>query len=177
VNLEQLTEQMAGSQPTPAAGTAATVVLELSLALLAKAVARSGGDGPILALTSQVRALRRRLDGEDDRVETTYAAALDALAAGDREAIGSRVGEALDAVVRLAGTAADVAELAQAVADRCDPVVRPDAAAAAALAASAAVVGAHLAGLNLLAAADERAARARALADAAQASAAAALAT
>ena len=177
MHLEELTERMSAPEPTPASGTAATVVLELALALVVKVVARSGNDGPMGALTSQVRAVHRRLEGEGDRVEATYTAALDALAAGDRLAIGQGVGEALDAVLRLGGTAADVAELARAVADRCDPVARPDAAAAAALAAAAAAVAAHLAGLNLLAAADERAGKARALADAAAASAAAALAT
>jgi hypothetical protein len=128
VHLEELTERMSAPEPTPASGTAATVVLELALALVAKVVARSGNDGPMGGLTSQVRAVHRRLEGEGDRVEATYTAALDALAAGDRIAIGQGVGEALDAVLRLAGTAADVAELARAVADRCDPVARPDAA-------------------------------------------------
>jgi len=176
VDIEQLIERLAGSDPTPAAGTAAATVLDMALALSTKAVIRTSDAGPTGALAAQIAALRRRLATDGERVELTYAAALAALATGERVSIGEHVGEALDALLVLAGSATDVAELARTVADSCAPVARPDAASAAILAAAAAAVAAHLAGLNLLAPIDERAARARSLATAAQASAAAALA-
>src|SRR4051794_22264014 len=157
MNLSSLLDDIAGGAPTPAAGTACAVVLELALALATKSVARSGDDGHLAAMGSQVRALRRRVGAEGVAVERSYATAVEALGSGDREQIGATVGDALDALVALAGTAADVAELARAVADACEPAARPDAAAGSALAASAAAVAAHLAGLNLLASLDERA--------------------
>jgi formiminotetrahydrofolate cyclodeaminase len=78
--------------------------------------------------------------------------------------------------LEIAEAASDVAEVAAVVAERCDGLVRADAAGAAALAAGAAAAAAHLVGANLTVKPDDpRLLQARRVADDARYSASRAL--
>ena len=132
------------------------MVLSLAVALCEKAARRTAAGGPG-AVVSQAGALARRSASAAEEVERSYDAALRALAAGERQAIGEGVAAALDALVALARAAADVVQLAVSVAAECDPAARPDAEAAATLAVAVAQVASQLAAVNLLAGHDERA--------------------
>ena len=102
------------------------------------------------------RAARRprRRDAE------AFTAALDALATGSED-LQPRLEAAAAVPLEIAETAADVAEAGLHVAERCDGLLRADAAGAAALAAGAALAAAHLVRANLsLAPDDERVRRA-----------------
>ena len=163
MDLDLLLTELRSEAPTPACGTACGVVLSLAIALCEKAARRTAGGGRG-AVISQAGTLARRSTGAAAEVERSYDAALRALALGERRAIGEGVGAALDALVGLARAAADVVQLAVSVGAECDPAVRPDAEAAATLAASVAHIASQLAAVNLLAGRDERARTAAAVA-------------
>ena len=92
------------------------------------------------------------------------------------ESPGPELAERMDSAaavpLEIAETAADIAEAAGLVAERCDGVLRADAAGAAALAAGAALAAAHLVRANLTVTVDDpRLARAMRAADDARGSA------
>jgi formiminotetrahydrofolate cyclodeaminase len=87
-----------------------------------------------------------------------------------------RLAHAAEVPLEIARKAADVAEAAALVAERCDGVLRPDAAGAAALASGAALAAASLVRANLVVTPDDpRLAQASRAVDDARASAARAL--
>lgn len=152
----------------PAAGPLAAVVTAEAAAVVA-AVARFSGDEAAAAQAESLRARARPLAAADAEA---YAAAAARLASreGDDFALGRALEDAADVLLEIADAAADVAELAALVADRCRPALRPDAAAAAMLAEASARAAAHLVEVNLAVEQDDqRSRRCRAAVDAAAA--------
>lgn len=157
---------------TALAGPLAATVVEEAAALLSE-LAREFGDE---AAAAQADALRARAAALAHADEAAYAAAAGLLVGRDGHdfELGRALDEAAAVPLRIAETAADVAELAAALADRVVPDARPDLAGAALLAEGAARAAAHLVEVNLaVSAGDERLQRARAAASAAAAAAAA----
>jgi formiminotetrahydrofolate cyclodeaminase len=74
-----------------------------------------------------------------------------AYAGGDSASLRDSLGEAMEAPLRIAELAGEVAELAARAAESADHDLRPDAAAAGALAAASARAAAHLVSINLTA--------------------------
>lgn len=155
---------------TALAGPLAATVVEQAAALLAE-LAREFGDE---AAAVQADALRVRAAGLAHADETAYVAAAGLLVERDGRdfELGRALDEAAAVPLRIAEAAADVAELAAALADRVVPDTRPDLAAAALLAEGAARAAAHLVEVNLgVSPGDDRLRRARAAAAAAAAAA------
>jgi formiminotetrahydrofolate cyclodeaminase len=107
----------------------------------------------VVAQAETLRARAAPLAQEDAHA---YGEALDALRApkGDDperrdHAIGEALGRAADVPLRIAVVAADIAALAAETAERCNPNLRGDAAAAAVLAEAGARVAANLVVINL----------------------------
>jgi len=152
----------------PAAGPLAAVVTSEAAAVVA-AIARLSGDEAGAAQAESLRARAQPLAAADAEAYVAAAAQL-ARPAGDDFALGRLLEEAADVLLSIADAAADVAELAGAVADRCSPPLRPDAVGAATLAEAAARAAAHLVEINLaVTPTDARTARARAAVEAASA--------
>jgi len=155
---------------TALAGPLAASVVEQSAALLAE-LAREFGDD---AAAAQADSLRVRAAGLAQADAAAYAAAT--LLLIDREGRDFELGRALDEAaavpLRIAETAADVAELAAALSDRVVPDARADLGGAALLAEGAARAATHLVEVNLaVSPGDERLRRARAAVEAARAAA------
>jgi formiminotetrahydrofolate cyclodeaminase len=124
---------------------------------------------------AQAIALAERLATLSNADAKVFTAALEALAQGTPD-LQERLEAAAAVPVEIAETAADVAEAGLHVAERCDGLLRADAAGASALAAGAAMAAAHLVKSNLvLGADDERVRRAFKAADDARYSASRAL--
>jgi formiminotetrahydrofolate cyclodeaminase len=158
----------AGSAAADTAGTAAQIV-----ASVARESAQSWSGAR--AAAAQAAALASRLAMLADADADAFAAALDALTHGSPDLQG-RLEAAAAVPVEIAETAADVAEAALHVAERCDGLHRADAAGAAALAAGAALAAAYLVRTNLaLAPDDDRVRKAFRAADSARYSASQAL--
>ena len=137
LRVRELLEETAAASVTPAGGAAAAVAVGLAAALTAMAA----------------RCSRESWDGSEG---------------ADDEALGRALERAAEIPSGLAEAAADALELAVHVADRCDPAVRADAVAAAELARAAARIGSGIVAVNLATRpGDERAERARRLAEAA----------
>ena len=134
-------------------------------------------------VAAQARALRGRLVrlAADDTI--AYATVLSALRAADGTAerdfdLGRALIGAAEVPLQIAEAAADVAELAALAATEGKGTLRPDAAAAAALAEASARASAHLVDVNLATVAgDDRSGRVAELAAAAEAARARALDT
>ena len=170
-----LLADLAGEAPAPASGSAAALVGALAAALVAKAARNSRAWDDAGGAIAQAELLRSRLEELVQADSDAYEAALAALhlphelAARDRNILlGTTLARAADVPLAIASAAADVSALADHVATSCEPGVRPDAVAAAALAAGAASGAAHLVRVNLATTGDdERAGRADAAASAA----------
>jgi formiminotetrahydrofolate cyclodeaminase len=155
---------------TALAGPLAASVVERVAALVAELAHEFCDD----AGAAQAESLRLRAAALVQADSSAYAQA--SLRLIDRDGHDFELGRALDeaAVVplRIAETAADVAELAAALVDRVVPEARADLAGAALLAEGAARAASHLVEVNLaVSTSDERLRRARAAADAAGAAA------
>jgi len=149
--MDRLLERVASAERTPAAGSAAAAAAALGAALVAKAARRSRDVWPDAGgAVAQSSLLAARLRALAADLEASYAAAIDALASGDAEAIGVRLPAAAEDSLRLALVAADVAELASEAGHRCNPAHHADVSVGAGLAEAAARAGAHLVGVNLL---------------------------
>jgi formiminotetrahydrofolate cyclodeaminase len=155
----------------PRAGAIAGEVIAAA-ATIAQSGARRSADGWEEAggTSAQAAALRQRalrLAEADVEAFTAARAAL-AAKAGDHE-LGAALNLAAELPIALAAAAADAAALAAEVAEHAVADVRADAAAAAVLAAAAAQAVLHLVEINLSTLpGDERVARAREHADAAE---------
>jgi len=146
----ELLEELAEPGPVPAGGSAAAFSAAMAAALVAMA-ARATSDweeaGPCAA---QALALRARLQPLARADAEAYANALRALDdRGDDFELGRALDQAAALPLAIAEGAADVAELAVHVSDRCDGRVRGDALAAAALAGGAALAASRLVEINL----------------------------
>ena len=176
LSVRDLLDEFATARPpVPGGGSAAALVTATAAAVLAMAARRSAEEWPEgRAAVAQAEALRLRSQPLAQADADAYRRALDLFErpgdptpARDAE-LAAALARAAELVLRIADVASDVAELAVVVAERGDPAVRADAAAAALLAEAAARVGAHLVSVNLATTAgDERLARAEELADAA----------
>jgi formiminotetrahydrofolate cyclodeaminase len=130
---------LAGPLAAGLTADAATLLVEL---------ARAADEG---AAAAQAESLRLRAEPLAVADADAYAAAVAHLARrdGTDHELGRALEAATEVLVRICDTAADVAELAEHVADRCRPESRADALGAAVLAAAAAQTAAHLVEVNL----------------------------
>jgi formiminotetrahydrofolate cyclodeaminase len=98
---------------------------------------------------AQASVLADRLDALAEVDAEAFHSALTALGEGSPD-LAARMEHAAAVPLEIATTAADVADAAALVAERCDGLVRADAAGAAALAAGASLAAAQLVRANLL---------------------------
>jgi formiminotetrahydrofolate cyclodeaminase len=171
--LEEYLDELARETRIPGAGPAAALTAAAAAALVAMAARYSRGSWEEATTTvAQAESLRRRatkLALEDAAALDEFLAARETPVDPRPEArdfhLGRTLARAADVPLAIGETACDVAVLAQHVADRGEPEVRADAAAAALLAHAATRAAAHLVEVNLAAASDDdRVARARLLA-------------
>ena len=184
-SVEDFLDSVAAETPAPGGGSVAAVVVEMaaSLAAMAARFAREHWDGAAGAL-AQAEALRARAAPLAQEDAEAYEAVLTAMRMPrDLEAevrntlIGDTLSRAADAPLKIAETAADVAELGATLAEEGNPNLRGDAAAAAILSEAAARAAANLVEITLATTeSDERIGRARELAQAARVAAERALA-
>jgi methenyltetrahydrofolate cyclohydrolase len=173
-------EQVADETPVPGGGPVAAVVTAMAAGLVAMVarISRKHWEGAAGAV-AQAEVLRARAAPLADEDAEAYESVLAAMRMPKevepevRNAVlGSALSRAADAPLRIAETAADVAELGALVAAEGKPNLRGDAAAAALLGEAAARVAANLVEINLATTQeDERVARARELVAAASAAA------
>jgi formiminotetrahydrofolate cyclodeaminase len=172
LTLAEWLAELGQSHGVPGSGSVLAFAVATASSVLAMAARVSGADG----LVVQADALRARaapLVQRDADVYENALAARDASEAVRPEQrdweIGNAFAEAAEPPLEIARTAADVAELAEQLADVGDPRVRADVVAAAALAAGAARGAVALVAVNLTAVdGDPRVAEAEQLADAAE---------
>jgi formiminotetrahydrofolate cyclodeaminase len=168
------------SNPDPAPrrgiGSAAAETASKAAQVVASVARETGGAwSGARGAGAQAITLAERLATLSNSDAKVFTAALDALAHGTPD-LQERLEAAAAVPVQIAETAADVAEAALHVAERCDGLLRADAAGAAALAAGAALAAAYLVRANLaLAPDDDRVRRAFKAADDARYSASRAL--
>jgi formiminotetrahydrofolate cyclodeaminase len=173
--LRELLEDVAGTDPVPAAGSLVAVLGALAAGLAAKVARRSTAQRPDAEeIAERADRLRQQLEPIITGDAASYAEAL--RAGGNQADRRAAMLEASSGPVVVAETAADIAEIASALEADCNPNLRVDAAAVAWIAASVAEVSADLAAANVgdsepLRRARAAAARARAAADSAKASA------
>jgi formiminotetrahydrofolate cyclodeaminase len=176
-SVEDFLDSIAAETPAPGGGSVAAVVVEMaaSLAAMTARFARQHWDGAAGAV-AQAEALRARAAPLAQEDAEAYEAVLTAMRMPrDLEAevrntlIGDTLSRAADAPLRIAETAADVAELGATLAEEGNPNLRGDAATAAILSEAAARAAANLVEINLATTeTDERIGRARELAQAAR---------
>lgn len=146
----RLHEVLARPGPGPAGGSAAAIATTMASGLV-RLVARVSHDweeAPGIAAQAAALGDRALLLADDDH--RVYAQALEQLRAPDRDAsLGRALHRAAEVPLRIAETAADVAELAALAARDGADSVRGDAWAAATLAESASVSAAKLVHVNL----------------------------
>jgi formiminotetrahydrofolate cyclodeaminase len=113
-------------------------------------VARASSDSwaDAIGVVAQANAFADRLEVLAEADADVFAAALVALATPTAE-LEPHMQRAAALPLEIAEASSDVASLAALVAERCDGLVRADAAGAAALAAGAAAAAAHLVRANL----------------------------
>jgi formiminotetrahydrofolate cyclodeaminase len=145
-NYSEKTRQGAGFAAGRTAAEAAKIV-----AMVAR---ETGGWTGAAGTAAQANALAERLDELAAEDAEAFAAALGALEAGARD-LPMRMERAAAVPLEIAQTAADVSAAAALVAERCDGVLRADAAGAAALASGAALAAAQLVRANLVVAPDD----------------------
>jgi methenyltetrahydrofolate cyclohydrolase len=168
--LAELLASLAERTPAPGGGSAAAWSAAIAAALLEMAAAYAGADAEARLAAS----LRARLVEEGDRELRSYEPVLAALRlpASDpsRERSLSRaLSAASEAPLSIAHEAAEVAELAAAVAARSKPALQGDAVAAVLLAESACRAAARLVEINLHGSGDSRLIEVATVADAAAA--------
>ena len=160
--LGSLLDLVAAESAAAGAGTVATVATAMAAGLVAMAARRSKPTWRDAAAASgQANVLRSRAVALLPESGAAYEAAVAQLAAARNhrgaasETRDWKLAQALrrgaEAPLRCAEIAADVAELAGEVAERCEASSRPDAIAAGRLAESAALIGANLVEVNLVA--------------------------
>ena len=136
------------------AGYAAARAAAEAARLVATVARETSGWKGAAGVAAQANALAERLDELAAEDAEAFGAALAALGASSRD-LPMRLAHAAEVPLEISRTAADVAEAAALVAERCDGLLRPDAAGAAALASGAALAAAALVRANLVVAADD----------------------
>ena len=168
--VRELLKETATASVTPAAGAAAAVAVGLAAALAATAArfSRESWDGADAA-AAQADTIRARVEPLAAEDVAAYSEVLRLRREGaDDETLGRALERAAELPFRLAEAAGDATQLAVHVASRCDPAVQVDAVAAAELARAGARIGSGIVAVNLATRlGDERAERARQLAEAA----------
>jgi methenyltetrahydrofolate cyclohydrolase len=155
--LQEFLDELAAGEPAPGGGAAAAVATAMAAGLLAMVARASIDEWPeARSVSAQAEALRNRVEPLAQADSKAYADVLRLLeeaATGEPAGRDAKIAEALDLAadlpVRIAEAACDVAELGAAVAERGDPKLRPDAAAAVLLAEAATRIGEHLVRVNL----------------------------
>ena len=155
VSVGALLDALEAPAPSPSGGSAAALAGAMAASLVVLVGRRSPTWPEAAGVAAQAGSLRTRLVGLADEDVRAYAAALEALAAA-RESEGARdhlLGVALERAaevpLRIAGSCADVAELAALAASSGQPQLRPDATTAALLAEAACRSAARLVEVNL----------------------------
>jgi methenyltetrahydrofolate cyclohydrolase len=175
VPVRQLLERVTSELPSPGGGSIAAVVAALAAGLV-ETVARSSIEwADARGVAAQAKTLRRRVEPLAQRNAEAYERALVALRLPDTlepevrsDTIVRSLSDAAEVPLAIALIAADVAEVAAAVAECGDASTCADASVAAALAEGAARGAAHLVEINLTTSAeDERVLRAWRAAEAA----------
>jgi formiminotetrahydrofolate cyclodeaminase len=170
LRLGEFLDRLCAGKPSPGSGSASALTLAFAAGLVAMVARRSseswGDAGGVAAQALALQARAAPLALADAEV---WEQALDALteAAGDKSSPNGDLEAKLErsalVPLQIADAAADTALLAALAAELGDGTYRPDAAAAAVLAAASARVAAHLVAVNLtVSEGDERLARARA---------------
>jgi methenyltetrahydrofolate cyclohydrolase len=175
--LGEFLNELADRSPVPGGGSAAAVATAMAAGLLAMA-ARASRDSwrDAAGVAAQAESLRSRVAPLAQADAKAYLEVLTLLEQPDGDdperrdlQLGAAYSRAAELPLRIAEAACDVAELGVLVAERGDPKLHPDAAAAVLLADAAVRIGAQLVRANLATqASDERLARARALVDASE---------
>lgn len=155
VGLDAFLDALEAPAPSPCGGTAAAVSAAMAAALVTM-VARGSGSWPDGAgIAAQAKALRARLTalGEDDASAFGHVLVTMRERTGTPEqrdfALGAALVNAAEVPLQIGEAAADVAELAAIAAVEGAPHLRPDAAAAAAMAEAAVRAATHLVEINL----------------------------
>jgi methenyltetrahydrofolate cyclohydrolase len=170
--VDELLNEIAGARAIPGAGSVLAIATAMAAGVVAMAARASGREWDESGgAAAQAEALRARATPLAQRDAEVYGQALDALdstAGADDRAnweLGRALALAAEPPLEIATLACDVALLAAEVAARTDHQLRPDALAAASLAAACARGAAELVAVNLTATPDDpRVVRARALA-------------
>ena len=136
------------------AGFAAGQAAAEAARLVATVARETGGWDRAAGVAAQAASLAERLEELAQADAEAFAAALGALETSSRD-LPMRMQHAADVPLEIARTAADVCQTAALVAERCDGVLRADAAGAAALASGAALAAAHLVRANLVVSPDD----------------------
>ena len=140
---------MAHSEPRRGIGSAAAEAASKAAVIIATVARETGGSWPgARGAAAQAMTLAERLATLANVDAEVFAVALDALRHGSPD-LKRQLEEAAAVPVEIAEKAADVAEAALHVAERCNGLLRADAAGAAALAAGASLAAAHLVRANL----------------------------
>ena len=155
--MDAFLEELAARQRIPGAGTAAALTAAMAAALVTRGARYSGASWPRAeAAAAQAETLRARVLALRRTLEETFASALRELdeprdADPDRRnfALGQALEHSVEPLLALSEVAADVANLAADVAELGAQELRPDVAAGAALAESAARTAAVLVAANL----------------------------
>ena len=156
--LQAFLDELATGSPVPGGGSAAAVTTAMAAGLLAM-VARASAEqwSEARSVAAQAEALRNRVEPLAQADAIAYGEALRLLeqpGGGDPDRRDERLADALeraaDLPLRIAEVACDVAGLGVVVAERGDPKMRADAAAAVLLAESAVRIGQHLVRINLV---------------------------
>ncbi len=122
--------------------------------MVATVARETGGWDGAAGAVAQATALAERLDELAVADAEVFAAALAALEATSRD-LPMRMDRAAQVPLEISRTAADVCQAAALVAERCDGLLRADAAGAAALASGAVLAAAHLVRANLVVSPDD----------------------
>jgi len=162
LRLRELLDEIAAEGRTPGGGSAAALVTAIAAGLLAKVARGSRDSWPEAAgIAAQAESLRDRATPLADVAVEQYEAALrireESAEPGERRdfALGRAYAKAAEPPLQIARAAADVAQLAVAVAESGEPALRADAVVAALLAAAAASAAAELVAVNLTASAGD----------------------
>jgi formiminotetrahydrofolate cyclodeaminase len=166
--LRDFLDTLAGDGPAPGGGSAAAIVVAMSAALVAMVGRASKEHWPEAGGTiGQAEALRARVAPLAQADADAYAAALAALRGRDQlearyrdQKLRAALEHAAEIPLRIAETGCDLAVLAALLAEKGNPEVRADAAAAAVLAEGGTRAAAKLVAVNLAASGDDRVRRA-----------------
>ncbi|GAB3518621.1 cyclodeaminase/cyclohydrolase family protein [Arthrobacter monumenti] len=161
--LQELLDDVGGTDPAPAAGSVTAATVSLAAALTAKVAHRSTTQRPDAgALADRATALRDRVSALITADAAGYAEVLAAQRRGRGKA--EAMAEAVRIPAEIAEAAAEIAELAAVLAENGNPNLRYDALAAVDLADQGAAVAASLVSANSVAASAAAAAAALAAA-------------